>query len=176
MAKQIAASRGGRDTSAGSPRVLNNQVTETRGCIWPSRPLCTRSIYSSFPRYATSRHSRSHCYSHPVTDRAASLGHPVLQTTLKGLPKLLFFVSSLACPLSVVPSPLALSSLPLPHAFPQACSCGVTCLSRFLFALWVYLQLVTGIIRRNVALTGSSEPRGKNQRTGHKHLWVSYRR
>lgn len=151
-------------------------------------PLCARSIYPL--SYIPSRYTRvgethgespTRALSHastliPVLSRpVASLGHPVLQMTLKGLPRLLhlFFV----LPFSrlrtlIVPSPFPpfLPAPPLSHSL-----CPIVCRGHgesppALLRAGVYLQLVAESIRRNVALTGSYERHGKNRQASHKHL------
>jgi len=125
MAKQIAASRGGRDTSAGSPRVLNNRVTETRGCVWPPRLhplyiLVFPSIRNERVLLAVPLLFRS-CHRPSRIIRPSGITNDVERA-----PKAPFLRTvALACPPSiVVPSALVFSPLSLPLAFPQVCSRG----------------------------------------------------
>lgn len=147
-------------------------------------PLHIPSFVSTGVREETYGESptRSHASSLiPVLSRpVASLGHPVLQMTLKGLPRLLhlFFVlpfshlSSLHRSVSLAHSYLS----PFSFLFCLIVCSGDTANLLQLLHAGVYLQLVAESIRRNVALTGSYERHGKNRQASHKHLWVSYRR
>lgn len=149
-------------------------------------PLHIPSFVYLGTRRSEETHGESPTRSHastliPVLSRpVASLGHPVLQMTLKGLPRLLhlFFVlpfsRPLALPIVLSLSYYYLSSLSL-SLCPATRSGDATNLL-WLLRAGVYLQLVAESIRRNVALTGSYERHGKNRQASHKHLWVSYRR
>lgn len=118
----------------------------------------------------------------PVLSRpVASLGHPVLQMTLKGLPRLLhlFFVLPFSRPPCLAYRFVSLLLLFVPSF--SLSLCPATRSGDAANLLWflragVYLQLVAESIRRNVALTRSYERHGKNRQASHKHLWVSYRR
>lgn len=143
-------------------------------------PLHIPSFVYLGTRRSEETHGESPTRSHastliPVLSRpVASLGHPVLQMTLKGLPRLLhlFFVLPFSRPLpclSFCLSLIIICPLFLSRSVPATRSGDAANLLWFLRA-GVYLQLVAESIRRNVALTGSYERHGKNRQASHKHL------